>query len=149
MRLAIALLAAPAVLGACVDMDDHGPPVVGTSGDVQTAPGDYVGYRVVTPCDEAYVNVGVIGTGSVTIPNVEDIAPVSGDIYTTLGDLKSVWGYSGASLVCEPGVGATISTSSWRDVDTMIARIGDYLSTHDLALQVGISVETIPVADAK
>src|SRR4051794_21747148 len=40
MKFVLALLAAPA-LGACVDMDDHGPPVVGTSGDVQTAPGDY------------------------------------------------------------------------------------------------------------
>jgi hypothetical protein len=136
------------LLGACVEMDDTPSTVVGTSGDVATAPGDYTGYRVVTPCEDTYVNVGVIGTGSVAITETAQIAAVGNDLAAALRDVPSIWGHGGYGLSCEPGVGTTIYTDNWRDVDALIVRVGEWLRDRDLALQVGIGVNSQPVAVA-
>jgi hypothetical protein len=133
------------LLGACVEMDDNSAPIVGTSGDVGTEPGDYVGYRVVTPCEDGYVNVGVIGTGSVEVSDSAQISAIGSELATTLRDVTSIWGSSGYGLACEPGVGTTIWTNSWRDVDALIGRVGDFLRDRNLALQVGIGVSSQPV----
>jgi hypothetical protein len=134
------------LVGACVDMDDRGATIAGTSGDVVTQPGQYDGYRVVTPCDGRYVNIGVIGTGSVELTELSDVTAVADDLAGTLRDMPSVWNRTGYGLACESGVGAVFSTNDWHDVDLMIARIGEYLHERDYAVQVGISVDSIPVA---
>jgi len=138
-------LVAVLALGACVDMDDRGSTIVGTSGDVSTEPGDYVGYRVVLPCEDRYVNIGVIGTGSVDLTEVADISAAGQELAATLRDVSSIWGYGGYGLACEPGVGTQIYTDSWQDVDALIGRIGEYLRDRDYGLQVGLSVGSQPV----
>lgn len=135
-------------LAACVDMDHGGTPIVGTSGDVTTEPGDYVGYRVEMPCEDRYVNIGVIGTGAVELTDVADIGAAGEELAGSLRDIRSIWGWGGYGLACEPGVGTTIYTDNWQDVDTLIARIGAYLREHDYALQVGLSVDSQPVPHA-
>ena len=139
------LIAVLATTGACVEMDRGGTPIVGTSGDVMTEPGAYVGYRVVLPCEDRYVNIGVIGTGSVELTAIEDISAAGNDLAASLGDIKSIWGYGGYGLACEPGVGTTIYTSNWQDVDALIGRIGVYLDERDYGLQVSLSVDSPPV----
>ncbi len=139
------LVAVLASMGACVDMETAGTPIVGTSGDVMTEPGAYVGYRVVLPCEERYVNIGVIGTGSIELTEIGDISAVGNELAAAMGDIKSIWGYGGYGLACEPGVGTTIHTSSWEDVDALIARIGAYLSERDFGLQVSIAIDSPPV----
>lgn len=126
-------------------MDDRGSTIEGTSGDITTEAGDYVGYRVVTPCDEGYVNIGVIGTGSVVVDGSADISAAATDLAASLADVPSVWGHSGYGLSCEPGLGTTIYTDNWHDVDGLIERIGAFLRERDLSLQVGIGVDSIPV----
>jgi hypothetical protein len=140
-------LAAPlgVLLGACVEMDDNSSTIIGTSGDVATAPGDYVGYRVVTPCEDAYVNIGVIGTGSVEVTETADISAAGSDLAQALRDVSSIWGHSGYGFSCEPGLGTTIYTNNWRDVDALIGRVGEFLRDRDLALQVGIGIGSQPV----
>lgn len=132
-------------LGACVDMDDHGSTIVGTSGDVATEPGTYTGYRVVLPCEDRYVNIGVIGTGAVALTEAVDISAAGQELAASLRELSSIWGFGGYGLSCEPGVGTTIYTDSWQDVDVLIGRIGEYLHERDFGLQVGISVGSQPV----
>ncbi len=140
-----ALLVAALASGACVDMDTGSAPIVGTSGDVMTEPGAYVGYRVVLPCEERYANIGVIGTGSVVLTDIADISAAGNELAAAMADIKSIWGYGGYGLACEPGVGTQIHTSSWQDVDVLIARIGVYLGERDYGLQVAISVDSPPV----
>jgi hypothetical protein len=134
-----------ALLGGCVDMDDRAPTIVGTRGDVTTEPGDYVGYRVVSPCEDSYVNIGVIGTGSVEPTDVNEISALGSDLGATLRDVTSVWGFGGYGLACEPGVGTSIYTNNWRDVDALIGRIGAWLHERDLDLQVSVNVGSQPV----
>ena len=141
MRSLVVVLA----LGGCVDMDDGSSSIVGTSGDVETEPGDYVGYRVALPCVDSAVNVGVIGTGAIAITQTDAIAATGQDLAATLRDIPSVWGWGGYGLACEPGVGTQLYTSSWQDVDMLIARTGAYLAEHDLSVQVAISVGGVPV----
>jgi hypothetical protein len=136
------------LVGACVDMDDNSSPIVGTRGDVATEPGDYVGYRVVTPCEDSYVNIGVIGTGSVELTETAQISAAGSELAATLRDITSIWGHSGYGLSCEPGIGTTIYTDNWRDVDALIIRIGEWVRDRDLSLQVGIGVDSQPVPAA-
>ena len=124
-----------------------GPGILGSPSDVTTPSGSYTGYRVVTACPTDFASIGVIGTGTVAVPKVADIASIGRDLRAQLTDITSVWGAGGYGLVCEPGVGTEISLDDWRDVDTVIARVGAFLHGRDLALQVGITVESIPVAD--
>ena len=143
MRLALALL-----LAGCVQQGPDGPGTVGSPADVKTPSGYYTGYRVNTQCNQTWTDVGVIGTGSVAVTGDAAIAAAGQDLHTRVTDLASVWGWGGVSLVCEPGVGTQIELSDWRDVDTVIARAGDWLREHDYALQVGIEVAGIPVPQA-
>ncbi len=131
---------------ACVDMQDDSASIVGTSGDVVTEAGDYVGYRVVTPCDAAHVNVGVIGTGSNELTEIADISSAGRELSLEIRDIASVWGYGGYGVACEPGVGTSIETNSWRDVDLIITRAGEFLRERDVAVQINIRVGGVPVA---
>lgn len=133
------------LVGGCVDMDDRAPTIVGTSGDVTTEPGDYVGYRVVSPCEDSYVNIGVIGTGSIEPTDVSEISALGAELGASLRDVTSVWGSAGYGLACEPGVGTSIYTNNWQDVDALIVRIGEFLRDRDLTLQVGVNVSSQPV----
>jgi len=144
MRLiAIALL-----LSACIE-EHHGPGVVGSADDVATLPGDYAGYRVVMPCGSStWTDIGVIGTGSIELTQTAEVSAAGQEIGDRLSDLASVWGRGAYGLVCEPGIGTQIDLSNWRDVDTVIARVGAYMREHDYKLQVGIAVDSIPVPDA-
>lgn len=143
MRLVLAL-----VLSGCVADGATSPPVIGSSADVTTQPGNYNGYRVDTACANHFADVGVIGIGQVAVTDVAAISAAGQDLRTRLTDLESIWGWGGYGLVCESGVGTEISLSSWRDVDVVIARTGAWLLEHDYALQVGITVDSIPVADS-
>lgn len=142
------LVALALLLPACVIDRPEGPGVVGTPGDVTTAAGDYAGYRVVRTCGDAWTDVGVIGTGSVALTQTADISAAGEQLHDQISDIVSVWGWGGYGLVCEPGIGTQIDLSDWRDVDTVIARVGDYLREHDYKLQVGIAVGGIPVPHA-
>jgi hypothetical protein len=140
MRFAAALL----IVCGCIQFDARdGDGVVGSPADLQTPPGDYLGYRVVTTCTGTWTAVGVIGTGTV---EPADISAASQDLSTRLDDFASIWGWSGPSLVCEPGVGTSVRLSDWRDVDVLIVRVGEWLHERDYKFQVGVSVEGIPVA---
>jgi hypothetical protein len=132
-------------VSGCVADPATGPGVVGSSADVTTAPGPYVGYRVDIGCDNHFADIGVIGTGAVVVTDIAAIDAAGQDLRTHLVDLASVWGWGGAGLVCEPGVGTEVSLSDWRDVDTVVERAGAWLREHDYALQIGISVSSIPV----
>src|SRR5690606_3888720 len=88
--LAVLVLAAGGV-----DMDDNSSGSVGTSGDVETSPGDYAGYRVVAPCEDSFVNIGVIGTGSIEPTATDAISAAGQDLAATLRDVSSIWGYGG------------------------------------------------------
>jgi hypothetical protein len=142
-HLAIALL-----LTACVAEPDYGPGTVGSPDDVTTPPGDFVGYRVVMPCGNSWSDVGVIGTGTVAVTNVDAISSAGQDLRTRLVDLASIWGWAGYGLGCQGGVGTEIDLSDWRDVDTVIERTGAWLVEHDYALMVSVSVSGIPRPDA-
>ena len=139
------MFAVVALTGACVDMETSGKPIEGTSADVATEPGSYVGYRVVLPCEERYVNIGVIGTGSVELAEVADISAVGQELAASMRDITSIHSWGGYSLACEPGVGTSLTTDNWRDVDAIISRVGDYLRDHDYKVQVGVNVSSIPV----
>jgi hypothetical protein len=146
-RIAVALLLC-ACLAACIEQHE-GPGVVGSSDDVTTPPGEYVGYRVVRPCaTSTWTDVGVIGTGTIELTQTDEIAAAGQELRAQIADLPSVWGWGGYGLVCEAGLGTSISLSDWRDVDTVIARVGDYLRERDYKLQVGIAVSSIPVPHA-
>jgi hypothetical protein len=140
------LVAAALACGACVDMEDGSSPIVGTSGDVTLEPGDYVGYRVVSPCVDGHVHIGVIGTGSRQLTEIAAIKDAARELGSSLGDVASVWGHSGYGLSCEPGIGTQIYTNNWQDVDALVVRAGEFLRDRDLALQVGIAVAGMPVA---
>ncbi len=132
------------VLAGC----DPAPETVGVLGsrsDVSTRAGSYSGYRVVMACPTTAVNVGVIGTGSVAVTDVNAIAHAGEELQAQLIDIRSIWGSGGYGLVCEAGVGTSISLDDWRDVDAVIARAGAFLEARDLALQVGITVGSVPI----
>lgn len=133
--------------GACLEMPE-GTPVEGTPADVTTVPGDYVGYRVVTACPQTHVTFGVIGLGATVVTDVDTVAALGAELETQLTDVTSIWGSGGYGLGCEPGIATQLSLSSWRDVDQVIARTGEFLRTRDLALQVAIDVSSIPVPHA-
>ena len=142
-RIALALL-----LSACIEQH-HGPGVVGSSEDVATPPGDYVGYRVVRPCvGTTWSDVGVIGTGSIELTQTADISAAGQELHDRVADVASVWGWGGYGLACEPGVGTQVALSNWRDVDTVIARAGEFLRERDYKLQIAIAVDGIPVPAA-
>ncbi len=121
--------------------------MIGSRADVTTQPGTYVGYRVDTTCANHFADLGVIGTGTQAVTEVAAISAAGQDLRTRLVDLVSIWGYGGYGLACESGVGTQIELSDWRDVDAVLARTGAWLAEHDYALQVGITVDSIPVAD--
>jgi hypothetical protein len=139
------MVAVVALVGACVDMETSGKPIEGTSGDVTTEPGTYAGYRVVLPCEERYVNIGVIGTGSVELADVDDISAVGQELAASMRDITSIHSWGGWGLACEPGVGTSLTTDDWKDVDAIISRAGEYLRDHDYNVQVGVRVDSIPV----
>jgi hypothetical protein len=129
----------------CLD-GEAGPGVKGDPADFTTSPGEYPGYRVVRPCWEGVREVGVSGLGSIVLEDVAELAAAGQDLLLSLQDVDSVWGGGGYGLGCEPGVGTTVSLDDWRDVDEVVARTGAFLEQRDLSLQVGISVQSIPVA---
>ena len=142
MRL---VFVAALLLTGCLEPDDPGPGVVGTRADMTTPPGDYAGYRVVTECSSHFGDAGVIGIGSIALTQIADISAAAEDLHTRVTDLASVWGWGGYGLACESGIGTQIYLSDWRDVDTIIARTGEWLREHDYALQVVIDVSGVPV----
>jgi hypothetical protein len=141
------LIAIGLLVGGCA-VEHHGSGVVGSSDDMSTPAGDYTGYRVVTQCEGTWTDVGVIGNGSVVLAQTAEISAAGQDLHTQLVDLASVWGWGGYGLACEPGIGTQVYLSNWRDVDTVITRVGTWLRAHDYALQVAISVSGIPVPQA-
>jgi hypothetical protein len=144
VRCAVLLVLA---LSACVASPPDGPGVLGSASDVTTQPGDHSTYRVITGC--AAANYGVIGAGSVTLGTTDDIAHAGGELYAELRTIPSVWGGGGVGLACTSGVvGTAIDLADWRDVDSVIALTGEWLHARDLALEVAISVRSVPVAVA-
>jgi hypothetical protein len=99
----------------------------------------------VLTCANAWRDAGVVGTGSVAVTGNEAIAAAGEDLYTRVHDIASIWGWGGFGVACESGAGTQISLSSWRDVDTVIARTGAWLIEHDYNLQVGITVDAPPI----
>ena len=135
-------------LAGCLHQPEE-PGVLGSRSDVTTAPGNYTGYRVVTACPTTFASVGVVGTGTIAVTQVAQISEVGQQLQREISDISSIWGWGGYGLVCEPGVGTEIDLDDWRDVDMVIDRVGAFLHAHDYALQVGITVGSIPVAVAQ
>src|SRR5688500_16481632 len=102
--------AAFVLLGACLDQPSGGG-VVGSPADMQTVPGDYAGYRVVTACATTSIHVGVVGTGTIAPTALDDISAANRDLQTQLVDFETLWGVGGYGLVCEPGVGINLWTN--------------------------------------
>ena len=115
---------------------------------MHVAAGDYAGYRVIAACTTLPRDLGVTGTGSLALTTSADIEAAGQELHTRIEDFSSIWGWGGYALGCESGVGTMIDTNSWRDVDPLIERIGDWLRERDYQLQVRISVGGIPVPDA-
>ena len=136
------VLASIVLAGCARDYPDH--PVLGTRADVTTQAGQYTGFRVVTACPTTFADIGVIGTGARVVTQDAEISSLGQQLHTRLTDLKSVWGWGGYGLVCESGVGATLNLDDWRDVDTVIARAGAFLAEQNVAMQIGINVDSIP-----
>ena len=122
------------------------PDVKGSPSDLHTPPGTYAGYRVSYPCSMSWIAVGVQGIGANVVTDSNDIFRIGTEIFATLSDVPSVFSHGGEGLQCHAGIGTNIALDDWRDVDTLIARIGAYLHEHDLSLQVGIEVSGIPHA---
>lgn len=134
------------VLVGCAQ--NAGPGVLGTPADLTIDSGSYVGYRVVHPCPVSpTMTVGIIGLGSVATPDVTAIGVKGDQLYAMFQDLPSVYEGGGYGLACESGVGTTVWTDDWRDVDTVITRTGTWLHDNDLDLAVTVVVGSIPTAD--
>lgn len=139
----IALLA---LLVGCSSGSD-GPGVIGSPTDVSTTPGTYAGYRVVSPCPTMlHATLGVIGIGSVVVSG-DSVSRFGLQLERELTDLHSIWGGGGIALGCEPSVSTSLMLDDWRDVDTVIDRTGAFLTDHDLALQVSITVSSVPAPE--
>ena len=127
--------------------------VLGSRADVTTPPGEYPGYRVVTDCPawldgaSGGVDIGVIGTGSMEVPDVRQIGTIGGELGTVLTHITSLRTWGGFGLGCEAGVGTRVYLGDWRDVDAVIVRVGAFLRARDLALEVGIDVSGPATSD--
>lgn len=139
------LLVLALVLAACAVPDDNGyRRVEGTPADVTTAAGEYMGYRVVLPCDDATNAAGVVGTGPVGVATDSRLAGPASDLMTRLEDVPSVWLVNGPGLVCESRVGIVIDVYDWRDVDEVIARTAGWLVEKGYDVHIGIRVVAKP-----
>ena len=134
------------LLAGCNEMAS-GDQVIGDRSDVQTTPGVYVGYRVISPCQNTVPALGVVGTGTTALVNLQDIAAAGATLLSRFSDLPSVWGGGGYGTVCGPGVGSELDLDNWHDVDTVIVRTGQWLRDQNLTLEVGIAVSSVPVPD--
>jgi hypothetical protein len=143
----VGFVAMATMVAGCLDQD-RGPGVVGSIDDVTTTSGTFVGYRVNTACPQPYATFGVIGTGSLVLTTIHDVSAAGAVLHDELADVTSIWGWGGFALGCEPGAATTLSLSSWRDIDAVIVRTGEWLRSHDLALQVAIDVGSPPVPSA-
>jgi hypothetical protein len=144
MRITALLL----LVVACVPDQPTGPGVKGSRADMKTAVGTYAGYSVTYPCAGTWADVGLRGLGTVQLTSSDQIAQAGNDILTSLKDIPSVWGGAGYGLQCESGIGTGVFLDDWRDVDRVIARVGQLLHDRNLALQVAIKVDGIPVPDS-
>jgi hypothetical protein len=133
-------------LAACLDTGTEGRDVLGSPDDFATPAGAYPGYEVARSCRADGPAVGVIGTGTTVLADVQAIGAVGGALHDELADVPSLWGGGGYGLACLPGVGTILYLDDWRDVDEVVERSGAYLRARDLALQVGIEVAPVPVA---
>ena len=140
-----------ALVGCGVSKADSS--VHGSPADVSTAPGTYDGYLVVNECQYARPNFGVVGSGTAWFNDVapgDDSRPAAlsefahGVIGPALDDVASVWGI-GWGLACE-GVGVSVDTNDWRDVDPIIGICGAILRDNKLREEIAISVGEVPVA---
>jgi hypothetical protein len=144
MRYLVLLILA---LSACVESAPEGRGTLGSPDDVATKPGDHATFRLLTECMAS--DFGVVGTGSVKLATVEEIASAGSDLHEQLKAIPSLWGWGGARLACKSGVGTGIDLDDWRDVDAVIATTAAFLHERDLALEVTISVDSVPVAVAQ
>ena len=132
---------------ACVPNQENGSGVKGSRADMKTTVGTYAGYSVTFPCAGTWADVGLRGLGTVELTSSDQIAQAGNDILAALKDIPSVWGGAGYGLQCESGVGTNVWLDDWRDVDRVIARVGQLLHDRNLGLQVAIKVDGIPVPD--
>jgi hypothetical protein len=144
-----------ALLAGCAD--DEESEVVGSPADVQTMPGVYDGYAVANGCDWDSM-LAVTGTGTSWIGGVAPTAEGRAEALDlwgqeTLGpaleDLSSVWAVGGYGLSCHQiaGMGPTVHTNDWTDVDAIIQRVGALLRDEGLQDEVAILVGGIPEAE--
>jgi hypothetical protein len=143
----LAVVVGTGSLSSCLFLDGGSEAQVkGTSADVMTAPGSYDGYRVIYPCSLSAPDLGIRGLGTREITGVDAIWAFGNQAFDAVRDVPSVWRGGGISRGCEPGSGTSIALDDWHDVDEVLARLGRLVREQDVAVQVGISVTTIPVA---
>jgi hypothetical protein len=126
-------------LGACGHRVGNSPSTIrGTYLDIKTEAGDYQGYKVVRSCRSGMIAVRSHGSHS----------PASlGALASALYDAHLVpsVAMAGDGVGCESTERAVyVFLSDFREVDTAVARIGAYLSAHDLNAEVVIAMSGRP-----
>ena len=81
------------------------------------------------------------------MPTTDDLWKLGNELSLDLTDVHSIWGRGGIATGCEPGFSTSVELDDWRDVDTVIARAAAFVTARDLALQVTVTVDGIPVPD--
>ncbi|MGE0867807.1 MAG: hypothetical protein AB7P03_04570 [Kofleriaceae bacterium] len=137
------------LLAGCLAGETTSPGVLGSPADLMTPAGIYDGYRVVHPCPaSSSVQVGVVGLGAVVPPTLPMVSEVGRELWMSLRDIPSISGGGGYGIGCDGGTSTSVLMTDWRDVDQVIARVGEYLEARDLGLQVGVLL-TVAVPDSR
>jgi hypothetical protein len=151
---------AVALLFGCGPRVMHGFETAGSAADVRTSLGHHAGYDVKrsTMQQDTFI---VVGTGArwymAAAPGAPSRKRALEALTTKLGERLSrfpinAWGVfvdctnQPAGVMSGCAVGPGFDMSDWRDVDAMIAIIGDCLVTEDLREQVTVTVAGMPLA---
>jgi hypothetical protein len=132
---------------ACLSGEADSPDVQGQPNDVKTVPGVYDGYEVVYPCPLHPTSYGIQGAGLIPMTTGDDVWNAGSAMCTVLKDVPSVFGCGGMGTACS-GLGTFVEMDDWREVDTVIDRVGHFLRDHDWSLDVAVEVNSIPVASS-
>lgn len=151
------LLAVLSAMGGCLIEYDHceGPGVLGSELDVATPTGTFDGVEVLA-CDEAGSGRHLRGGGAAfylgAAPGSDGRADalsafLDERVRPALAPFDAVWG-SGWGLPCraDAPVGASVYLSDWRQMDGVLAALGDLLVDEDLAEEISIEVGAVPCA---
>lgn len=105
---------------------------------VTPLPGLYDGYEVHT-CGNSATDLGIRGVGSKIVSGIDDVWSAGNEVCDSVRDIGSLLACGGIGDACGT-VGTMVDLNDWRDVDTVIARVGTLLHDRDWSLEVGLTV---------